>query len=78
MRRAKWEEIIAKKRGIGGKNAPVLTCILPLNGQLDSKSAIAMLTTCQEDATVTYSPNGVVHIRYLLKYIFLLCYFVLI
>lgn len=63
IRKNKREEVLAKKRALGGtRNPPFLVCLVPLNAQLDVKSAIAILTTCSEGAVVTYSDNGIIHI----------------
>lgn len=63
IRRVKRDEIFSQKRGLGGVNTPpFLTCIVPLNVQLDSKSAIAILSSCHDDSVVTSTSSGVVHV----------------
>ncbi|GBP10399.1 Pre-rRNA-processing protein TSR1 homolog [Eumeta japonica] len=63
IRQNKREEVLAKKRALGGaRNPPFLVCVVPLNSQLDVQSAITILKTCSEGATVTESQNGIVHI----------------
>lgn len=63
IRKNKREEVLSKKRALGGvRNPPFLVCVVPLNAQLDVKSAISILTSCSEGAVVTHSNNGIVHI----------------
>ncbi|XP_073951741.1 tsr1 ribosome assembly factor [Choristoneura fumiferana] len=63
IRRNKREEVLSKKRALGGtRNPPFLVCVVPLNAQLDVQSALAILRTCSEGAVVTQSDNGILHI----------------
>lgn len=63
IRKNKREEVFAKKRAVGGsRNPPFLVCVVPLNAQLDIKTALVILKTCSEGAVVTESPNGILHI----------------
>ncbi|XP_023936933.2 pre-rRNA-processing protein TSR1 homolog [Bicyclus anynana] len=63
IRKNKREEVLAKKRGLGGnRNPPFLVCVVPLNAQLDVQSALVILKTCSEGAVVSQSPNGILHI----------------
>ncbi|KAG7299885.1 hypothetical protein JYU34_016905 [Plutella xylostella] len=63
IRKNKREEVIATKRAVGGcRSPPFLVCVVALNARLDVQSAISILTTCSENANVSKSPNGVVHI----------------
>ncbi|RVE45775.1 hypothetical protein evm_009575 [Chilo suppressalis] len=63
IRKNKREEVLSKKRALGGnRNPPFLVCIVPLNAQLDVQSALAILKTCSEGAIVSQSENGVLHI----------------
>lgn len=63
LRKNKREEVLSKKRALGGsRNPPFLVCVVPLNAQLDVQSALAILKTCSEGAIVTESENGVVHV----------------
>ncbi|XP_063621177.1 pre-rRNA-processing protein TSR1 homolog [Cydia splendana] len=63
LRRNKREEVLSKKRALGGtRNPPFLVCVVPLNAQLDVQSALAILRTCSEGAVVSQSENGILHI----------------
>jgi pre-rRNA-processing protein TSR1 len=63
LRKNKREEVLSKKRALGGnRNPPFLVCVVPLNAQLDVQSAVAILKTCSEGAIVTESEKGVLHI----------------
>lgn len=63
IRKNKREEVLAKKRALGGtRNPPFLVCVVPLNAQLDVQSALVILKTCSEGAVVTQSPNGILHV----------------
>lgn len=63
IRKNKREEVLSKKRALGGtRNPPFLVCVVPLNVQLDVKSALAILKTCSEGAVVSHSPNGILHL----------------
>lgn len=64
IRKNKREEALSKKRALGGgRNPPFLVCVVPLNAQLDVKSALAILKTCFDGAVVSQSENGILHIR---------------
>ncbi|XP_061709912.1 pre-rRNA-processing protein TSR1 homolog [Cydia pomonella] len=63
LRRNKREEVLSKKRALGGtRNPPFLVCVVPLNAQLDVQSALAILRTCFEGAVISQSENGILHI----------------
>ncbi|XP_053602229.1 pre-rRNA-processing protein TSR1 homolog [Plodia interpunctella] len=63
LRKNKREEVLAKKRALGGSRyPPFLVCVVPLNAQLDVQSALVILKTCSEGAVVTQSENGILHI----------------
>ncbi|CAH2236184.1 pre-rRNA-processing protein TSR1 homolog [Pararge aegeria] len=63
IRKNKRDEVLAKKRGLGGnRNPPFLVCLVPLNAQLDVQSALVILKTCSEGAIVSQSPNGILHV----------------
>lgn len=63
IRKNKREEVLSKKRALGGnRNPPFLVCVVPLNAQLDVQSALAILRTCSEGTVVSQSMNGVLHI----------------
>lgn len=52
-----------KKRSLGGTSfAPFLVGLIPLNEQIDPKSALSILKACDPDAIVSTSPSGVTHI----------------
>ncbi|CAG4941214.1 unnamed protein product [Parnassius apollo] len=63
IRKNEREEVLAKKRALGGiRTPPFLVCVVPLNAQLDVQSALVILKTCSETAIVSQSENGVLHI----------------
>ncbi|KPJ18350.1 Pre-rRNA-processing protein TSR1-like [Papilio machaon] len=63
IRKRDREEVLAKKRAIGGtRTPPFLVCVVPLNAQLDVQSALVILKTCSETAVVSQSDNGILHI----------------
>ncbi|KAH9632523.1 hypothetical protein HF086_004538 [Spodoptera exigua] len=63
IRKNKREEVLSKKRALGGtRNPPFLVCVVPLNAQLDVNSALVILKTCSEGAVVTQSSKGILHI----------------
>ncbi|XP_049866337.1 pre-rRNA-processing protein TSR1 homolog [Pectinophora gossypiella] len=63
LRKNKREEVLSKKRALGGtRNPPFLVCVVPLNRQLDVQSALAILKTCSEGAVVSQSDYGILHI----------------
>lgn len=63
IRKNKREEVLSKKRALGGtRNPPFLVCVVPLNAQLDVQSALVILKTCSEGAVVTESSNGILHV----------------
>lgn len=54
---------MAKKRSLGGNDtAPFLVCILPLNEQVDARSALSILENCDPTIVVARSPSGVTHL----------------
>ncbi|KAM3961637.1 tsr1 ribosome assembly factor [Aphomia sociella] len=63
IRKNKREEVLAKKRALGGtRYPPFLVCVVPLNAQLDVQSALVILKTCTEGTVVSQSENGILHI----------------
>lgn len=63
IRKNKRDEVLAKKRSLGGtRKPPFLVCIVPLNRQLDAQSALAILKTCSEGAIVSQAQNGILHL----------------
>lgn len=53
IRKNKRQEAIALKRTLGGATtAPFLTCVLPLNANVDPNSAFAIIEGCDEESTV--------------------------
>lgn len=64
QRRAKRDEVMQKKRQLGGQStAPFLVCLLPLHTDVDPRSALNVFTTCDPSAQVHTSPSGVTHIK---------------
>ncbi|KRT79115.1 hypothetical protein AMK59_8569, partial [Oryctes borbonicus] len=63
IRRNKRDDVLSKKRSLGGlAAAPFLVCVLPLNQDFDPASVILKLTKCDPEAIVNMSPSGVIHI----------------
>lgn len=63
LRKNEREEVLAKKRALGGtRTPPFLVCVVPLNAQLDVQSALVILKTCSETAVVSQAENGILHI----------------
>lgn len=63
IRKNKRDEVLARKRSLGGNDtAPFLVCILPLNEQVDSRSALSILENCDPTVVVARSSSGVSHI----------------
>ncbi|KAJ6642509.1 Pre-rRNA-processing protein TSR1 like, partial [Pseudolycoriella hygida] len=63
IRKNKREKVLAKKRSLGlNDTAPFLVCILPLNEQIDPRSALAILENCDPTVTVAHSLSGVTHL----------------
>ncbi|XP_018570304.1 pre-rRNA-processing protein TSR1 homolog [Anoplophora glabripennis] len=63
IRQKKREEVLAKKRSLGGNEyAPFLVCVVPLCKNLDCNSALNILMQCDEEATVNKSSAGITHI----------------
>jgi hypothetical protein len=53
-----------KKRSLGGAtSAPFLIAVVPLCGEIDPLSAVEFLKQADEEAVVTHSHEGIVHIR---------------
>ncbi|KAF5287729.1 hypothetical protein FQA39_LY15749 [Lamprigera yunnana] len=63
IRQRKRDEVLAKKRSIGGSNtAPFLICILPLNKQLDPGNVLSFFLKCDEGAIVYQTSTRCTHI----------------
>lgn len=63
IRQKKREEVLAKKRFLGGlEYAPFLITIVPLNKNLDPNTALTILKQCDEEAIVNTTTTGVTHI----------------
>lgn len=63
IRQNKRDEILAKKRCLGGlKTPPFLIAIVPLHKQMDLTTAVNILTQCESEAAITKSPTGIIHI----------------
>lgn len=62
-RKSKREEILEKKRSRGSSGSPpFLVTVLALSEDVDTKSILEIVKSCDEEATVTTSPSGVIHI----------------
>lgn len=63
IRQKKRDEILAKKRSLGGlEYAPFLITIVPLTQNLDTTTALNILSQCDEEAIVNKSSQGNTHI----------------
>lgn len=63
IRKCKRNEVLSKKRSLGGlAHAPFLVALVPLNQQGDSNEVLKCLTGCDSEAVVSKSPTGVTHI----------------
>lgn len=63
IRQNKREELLAKKRSLGGLSyAPFLVCVVPLNKDIDPNTALSILTQCDDQALVRVSTSGVTHV----------------
>lgn len=63
IRKNTQDSVNNKKSKLGTlKGAPFLVAIVPLNLDIDSKSVISSLCSCDEENIVTYSKSGVTHI----------------
>nr|XP_016934319.1 pre-rRNA-processing protein TSR1 homolog [Drosophila suzukii] len=64
LRKNKREEVLEQKRKLGGQNtAPFLVCLLPMHEQIDPKSALAILQSCDSELVVENSPSGIVYMN---------------
>ncbi|KAK3916328.1 Pre-rRNA-processing protein TSR1-like protein [Frankliniella fusca] len=63
LRKKKREEVLLKKRALGGsKTAPFLVAVVALSPEISTAEVLEMLQRADPDAIVTNSPNKVVHI----------------
>jgi pre-rRNA-processing protein TSR1 len=64
MRQKKRDEILFKKRSLGGESsAPFLIAIVPLCRDIDPLGALEFLKQADEEAVITQSHEGILHIR---------------
>lgn len=62
-RQKKREEVLAKKRSLGGSlAAPLLVVIVPLHEDFDAQSTLSLITGSDQDAIVAKSQSGVTHV----------------
>ena len=65
MRNKKREEVLQKKRAIGGQDtAPFLTAIIPLGVSANIEGLLNQLKNCDPDSKVVTTSRGVLHIKY--------------
>lgn len=63
IRQNKRDEVLSKKRSLGGFDAaPFLVCIVPLHKLIDANSALTLLTQCDDEAICNKSTAGVTHL----------------
>lgn len=76
LRKLKREELLKKKRKLGGlKSEPVLVMILPLDDSISTVEFLDKLQSCDEDLNITESALGHIHIscyRFKQRYTFLI------
>lgn len=66
IRRNKREEVMDKKRklgGLSGKSAPFLTCFVALNEMIDINSALAIIESSDEELLVDKTNPGITYLR---------------
>jgi pre-rRNA-processing protein TSR1 len=64
IRQKKRDEILFKKRSLGGAtSAPFLITIVPLCGDIDPLGVLELLKQADEEAVITHSHEGIMHIR---------------
>lgn len=64
MRNKKREEVLQKKRAIGGQDtAPFLTAIIPLGVSANIEGLLNQLKNCDPDSKVVTTSRGVLHIN---------------
>nr|XP_017010616.2 pre-rRNA-processing protein TSR1 homolog [Drosophila takahashii] len=64
LRKNKRDEVLEQKRKLGGQNtAPFLVCLLPMHEQIDPRSALAILQSCDSELVVENSPSGIVYMN---------------
>lgn len=65
IRQNKRDDILARKRALGGFEAPpFLIAVLPLNKEFDPTTALTILYQCDENAITRKTSTGVTHIWY--------------
>ncbi|CAG9833535.1 unnamed protein product [Diabrotica balteata] len=63
IRQNKRDEVLAKKRSLGGLDfAPFLVCLVPLNKDIDPHTALTLLCQCDEEAILSKSSTGSTHL----------------
>ncbi|XP_042877630.1 pre-rRNA-processing protein TSR1 homolog isoform X2 [Penaeus japonicus] len=76
IRSQKREEATSRKRAIGtANNPPFLVTIVPLSPDINPRKVISALTSCDPEATITTSAQGVVHLsslRYKQRFSFII------
>ena len=64
IRQKKRDEVLFKKRSLGSAtSAPFLTAIVSLCGEIDPLGVLEFLKQADEEAVITYSDEGTLHIR---------------
>ncbi|XP_053953037.1 pre-rRNA-processing protein TSR1 homolog [Anastrepha ludens] len=64
IRKKKREEARLEKLHLGTQNSPpFMVCILPMHQQIDARSALAILESCDEQAVVQRTETGVTYIN---------------
>ncbi|XP_039965431.1 pre-rRNA-processing protein TSR1 homolog [Bactrocera tryoni] len=64
IRKKKREEARLEKLQLGTQHsAPFMVCILPMHQQIDAKSALAILESCDDEAVVQRADTGVTYIN---------------
>lgn len=67
LRQKKREEVLAKKRSLGGMDmAPIFVSVIPLNKEFDPTTALSILTQCDEEIVAKTTSTGVTHLWYVI------------
>jgi len=63
IRSIKRDEAAARKRSLGtANNPPFLVTLVPLSPNINPRKVLSLLSSCDEQSTVTNSPSGITHI----------------
>ena len=64
IRKFKREQTVARKRSLGTSgNPPFLVTVIPLSPNINPRTVLSALTSCDPTTTTTVSSQGITHIR---------------